>query len=48
MNVTPTVGSDSSAAAIDDAIDTFEDFCVVTQSVRDGLPVDVRVEPKTA
>lgn len=46
--VTPTVGSDASAAAIDDAIDTFEDFCVVTQSVRSGLSVDVRVEPKTA
>ena len=46
--VTPTVGSDSSAAAIDDAIDAFEDFCVVTQSVRSGLSVDVRVEPKTA
>lgn len=48
VNVTPTVGSDASAAAIDDAIDAFEDFCVVTQSVRAGLPVDVRVEPKTA
>ncbi|MER2563389.1 MAG: OsmC family protein [Myxococcaceae bacterium] len=46
--VTPTVGAEASAAAIDDAIDVFEDFCVVTQSVRSGLPVDVRVEPKTA
>lgn len=44
--VRPTVGADASAAAIDDAIDTFEDFCVVTQSVRSGLPVEVRVEPK--
>ncbi|MDX2013565.1 MAG: OsmC family protein [Myxococcaceae bacterium] len=43
--VTPTVGADASAAAIDEAIDLFEDFCVVTQSVRAGLPVDVRVEP---
>ncbi|MDX2013563.1 MAG: OsmC family protein [Myxococcaceae bacterium] len=43
--VTPTVGADASAAAIDEAIDVFEDFCVVTQSVRAGLPVDVRVEP---
>lgn len=46
VQVTPTVGADASAAAIDDAIDAFEDFCVVTQSVRSGLPVDVRVEPK--
>ena len=47
VNVVPTVTTDSSAAAVDDAIDVFEDFCVVTQSVRAGLPVDVRVEPKT-
>ncbi len=26
--------------------DTFEDFCVVTQSVRDGLDVRVEVEPR--
>ena len=26
--------------------ETFEDFCVVTQSVRDGLDVRVEVEPK--
>jgi uncharacterized OsmC-like protein len=45
--VSPTVGADASAAAVDEAIDAFEDFCVVTQSVRNGLPVDVRVEPKT-
>lgn len=25
---------------------TFEDFCIVTQSVRDGLPVNVTVEPQ--
>ncbi|MCU0697745.1 MAG: OsmC family protein [Myxococcaceae bacterium] len=43
--VTPAVGADASAAAIDEAIEVFEDFCVVTQSVRAGLPVDVRVEP---
>jgi uncharacterized OsmC-like protein len=27
-------------------IDIFEDFCIVTQSVRDGIDVDVRVEPE--
>lgn len=26
----------------------FEDFCIVTQSVRNGLEVDVHVEPETA
>ena len=26
-------------------LDLFEDFCIVTQSVRDGIDVDVRVEP---
>lgn len=26
----------------------FEDFCIVTQSVRDGIEIDVRVEPETA
>ena len=26
-------------------LDIFEDFCVITQSVRQGLPVDVSVTP---
>jgi len=29
----------------DRCIEIFEDFCIVTQSVRDGIDVDVRVEP---
>lgn len=29
-------------------LDLFEDFCVVTQSVRGGLPVEVAVEPEAA
>jgi uncharacterized OsmC-like protein len=30
-------------AALDACLSTFEDFCVVTQSVREGLEVDVNV-----
>jgi organic hydroperoxide reductase OsmC/OhrA len=29
----------------DRCLDLFEDFCIVTQSVRRGIEVDVRVEP---
>jgi organic hydroperoxide reductase OsmC/OhrA len=29
-------------------LDIFEDFCIVTQSVRAGIQVDVRVEPTFA
>lgn len=31
--------------ALGSCLDVFEDFCVVTQSVREGLQVDVTVEP---
>lgn len=48
VKVMPTLPADASAAAVDDALEVFEDFCVVTQSVRSGVPVDVRVEPRTA
>jgi uncharacterized OsmC-like protein len=33
------------AEALAPCLETFEDFCIVTQSVRAGIPVDVRVEP---
>ncbi|MEZ4392771.1 MAG: OsmC family protein [Polyangiales bacterium] len=33
------------AEALAPCLETFEDFCVVTQSVREGLQVDVTVEP---
>lgn len=35
-------------AAIDRCLDIYEDFCIVTQSVRQGMEVDVRLEPKTS
>jgi organic hydroperoxide reductase OsmC/OhrA len=35
---------DEQGAALADCLGTFEDFCVVTQSVREGLDVHVRVE----
>lgn len=33
-------------AALDACLGSFEDFCVVTQSVREGLEVNVSVEPE--
>jgi organic hydroperoxide reductase OsmC/OhrA len=33
---------------IDDCIADFEDFCVVTQSVREGVKVEVSVEPEAS
>jgi organic hydroperoxide reductase OsmC/OhrA len=43
VTLRPTVDEASSALA--SCIGNFEDFCVVTQSVREGLDVNVRVEP---
>ncbi len=37
---------DGDSAALTKCLSTFEDFCVVTQSVRQGLPVSVSVEPQ--
>ncbi len=39
----PVEANDASLAA---CRSTFEDFCVVTQSVREGLDVEVLIEPK--
>jgi uncharacterized OsmC-like protein len=33
-------------AGLEKCLDSFEDFCVVTQSVREGLNVNVSVEPQ--
>ena len=41
----PTV--EGGAEALAPCLETFEDFCIVTQSVRAGIAVDVRVEPVT-
>ncbi len=37
--------AEGTAADLDVCLDSFEDFCVVTQSVRSGLDVRVKVEP---
>jgi uncharacterized OsmC-like protein len=34
------------AEALEKCLGTFEDFCVVTQSVREGFPIAVKVEPE--
>lgn len=36
------------AEAFEKCLSTFEDFCVVTQSVRDGIDVAVSVQPEAA
>jgi organic hydroperoxide reductase OsmC/OhrA len=37
---------DADPAALEKCLTTFEDFCTVTQSVRQGFEVEVRVEPR--
>lgn len=46
LNVTiePTVAGEPSKK-YDRCLGLFEDFCIVTQSVRDGIDVDVSVQP---
>src|SRR5690606_40565463 len=39
---------DADAARLTRCIGLFEDFCTVTQSVRQGIAIDVAVEPKIA
>lgn len=38
---------DGDPATLEKCLTTFEDFCIVTQSVRQGLDVEVRVEPRS-
>ena len=47
VRVSPEM-SEEHQKKMDRCLSLFEDFCVVTQSVRDGLDVDVTVEPRTA
>lgn len=47
VKLEPTV-SEEDRPRMQRCLDIFEDYCIVTQSVRDGLNVDVAVEPETA
>lgn len=46
VHITPKMDGDR--AAIAKCLETFEDFCIVTQSVRGGIDVRVDVEPVPA
>lgn len=48
LDVTIDVAASTADDAIDECLDTFEDFCVVTGSVRTGLDVNVDVNVETA
>jgi uncharacterized OsmC-like protein len=37
--------ADDDTARMARCLDVFEDFCIVTQSVREGMNIDVRVQP---
>jgi uncharacterized OsmC-like protein len=47
VTIVPTVEGDPSSKRFGRCLDIFEDFCIVTQSVRDGIDVGVRVEPRS-
>lgn len=44
VNLHPTFAKPEDSAALAKCLTTFEDFCVVTQSVREGLNVEVTVQ----
>lgn len=46
VTVLPVVEGDGESPRFGRCLDIFEDFCIVTQSVRQGIDVDVRVEPE--
>lgn len=48
IDVTLRPRIEGDAAALDRCASAFEDFCVVTQSVRQGIQVNVTIEPQSA
>lgn len=44
MDVLMTVGNTAALPHLEAALTQFEDFCVVTQSIRQGIPVRVQVQ----
>jgi uncharacterized OsmC-like protein len=46
VTVVPTIEGDAANPRMGRCLDIFEQFCIVTQSVRQGIQVDVRVEPE--
>ena len=46
VTVMPVVEGDEDTPRFQRCLDIFEDFCIVTQSVRAGIDVDVDVEPR--
>jgi organic hydroperoxide reductase OsmC/OhrA len=46
VKLMPRVGTDPARAKR--CLELFEDFCIVTQSVREGIDVQVEVEPVPA
>jgi organic hydroperoxide reductase OsmC/OhrA len=47
VRIKPVI-EESQQARMQRCLELFEDFCVVTQSVRQGIDVDVAVEPISA
>ncbi len=46
VRIEPVVSADD-LGRIGRCVEVFEDYCVVTESVRKGIPVEVVVEPRT-
>ncbi len=44
--IEPELAAGQDPARFERCQELFEDFCVVTQSVRNGIPVDVKVTPR--
>lgn len=47
VSIHPTLGAED-AARVERCVNVFEDFCIVTESVRKGIEVEVDVEPLVA